>query len=173
MHPTAMENGIKFVNNYVKDGMTVLDVGSYDVNGNLRNIFTERNCIYTGLDMCKGKNVDVVSSSHNIPFENESFDIIISTSCFEHDSMFWMTFREMARVVKKGGYIYINAPSAGPYHGYPGDCWRFYKDSWKSLELFALMQIENKSYNIKLVETYIDERPPWKDSVGIFTKIKD
>ena len=33
--------------------------------------------------MEKGPNVDVVSDAHNIPFEKEEFDIVLSSSCFE------------------------------------------------------------------------------------------
>jgi hypothetical protein len=80
-----------------------------------------------------------------------------------------MTFLEMCRILKPGGFIYINAPSAGPYHGHPGDCWRFYKDSWKALQKWA----NENSYQLELVQTYIDPRlkEVWHDSVGIFKKL--
>jgi len=145
----------------------VVDFGSYSVNGNVRHIF-EPTMKYIGIDMEAGPNVDIVCSNRKTPFDSKSVDVVISTSCFEHDSCFWMTFLEMCRIIKPGGLIYINAPSAGPYHGYPGDCWRFYKDSWKSLEAWAL---EN-SYSLELIESYIDNRniDLWHDSVGIFKK---
>ena len=79
----------------------------------------------------------------------------------------------MCRLVKPGGYIYINAPSTGPYHGYPTDNWRFYLDSWKALQKWAI----KNNYNIELVEHYINteniESDPvqWGDSVGIFKKL--
>jgi hypothetical protein len=72
----------------------------------------------------------------------------------------------MCRVIKSGGYIYLNAPSSGPYHGHPGDNWRFYKDSWSCLAKWGVMN----NYEIELVESYIDESEAWKDSVGIFKK---
>jgi cephalosporin hydroxylase len=122
-----------------------------------------------------GPNVDVVSDAHNIPFDNEHFDIVTSSSCFEHDDMFWVTFLEMCRVVKPGGYLYVQAPSNGPYHGWPGDNWRFYIDSWKALEKWG----KREGYDIELVEHYIDETTPpaehegdrlWNDSVAIYRK---
>ena len=169
MHLTARQNCIRFYYSYcsdLSDGSTVVDFGSYSVNGSVRDIF-EPHMKYVGVDMNAGPNVDVVCTNRTTPFDSKSVDAVVSTSCFEHDSCFWMTFLEMCRIVRPGGLIYINAPSSGPYHGFPGDCWRFYKDSWKALETWA---IENK-YSIKLVETYIDERPDidgWHDSVGIF-----
>ena len=44
--------------------------------------------------------------------------------------MFWVTFAEMARVVKAGGFVYISVPVNGPVHRHPMDCWRFYPDAY-------------------------------------------
>jgi SAM-dependent methyltransferase len=167
MHPTAFDNCVKFYNTYLKnhpETTKVVDFGSYDVNGTLRPIFEKMN--YTGIDMSEGPNVDVVTNNQSTPFENNSFDVVTSSSNFEHDDCFWVTFLEMCRIVKSGGYIYINAPSAGIYHGFPGDCWRFYADSWKALEKWA----NKNSYDIELVESYVDSGTFWCDSVGIFKK---
>lgn len=175
MHHSAYINAQKFAQKYIPnlEGKKILDVGSYDVNGTLKPIFDKG--IYVGLDMESGPNVDVVSDAHNIPFENEHFDVVISSSCFEHDDMFWVTFLEMCRVVKPGGYLYVQAPSNGPYHGWPGDNWRFYIDSWKALEKWG----KREGYDIRLVEHYIDETTPhaphegfriWNDSVAIYQK---
>jgi len=176
MHHSAYVNTEKFYNKYCVENIEnkkILDVGSYSVNGNVRPIF--QNGQYVGVDMEMGPNVDVVANANNLPFENNYFDIIVSISCFEHDDMFWVTFLEMCRVLNDGGYMYINAPSNGPYHGHPGDNWRFYKDSWKALEKWGNMN----GYDIELVESYIDETTPpgpqekiriWNDSIGIFRK---
>lgn len=175
MHHSAYINAEKFAKKYIPNlsNKKVLDVGSYDVNGTLKPIFEEAN--YVGLDMESGPNVDVVSDAHNIPFEKEHFDVVISSSCFEHDDMFWVTFLEMCRVVKPGGYLYVQAPSNGPYHGWPGDNWRFYIDSWKALEKWG----KREGFDIQLLEHYIDETTPhaehegvriWNDSVAIYQK---
>jgi ubiquinone/menaquinone biosynthesis C-methylase UbiE len=166
MHDTAMQNAQKFKSKYVKtlSNLHVVDIGSYNVNGTLRSIF--QGARYTGIDQSAGPNVDIVCNADTLPFDNNSIDIVVSSSCFEHDPTFWETFLEMCRIVKPGGYIYINAPSSGPYHGYPGDSWRFYKDSWSSLAQWST----KKGHNIKLLESYVDSQGVWKDSVGIFQK---
>ena len=175
MHYSAYINAEKFKNKYIDkiNNKKILDIGSYDVNGTMKPIFDEGN--YIGLDMEKGPNVDVVSDAHNIPFQNEYFDVVLSSSCFEHDDMFWETFLEMCRVVNHGGYLYIQAPSNGPYHGWPGDNWRFYIDSWKALEKWG----RKNNYDIELIDHYIDETTPpspnegdriWNDSVAIYRK---
>ena len=173
MHKSAYINTEKFYNKYCSDNIKnkkILDVGSYSVNGNVRPIFEGGN--YIGVDMEMGPNVDVVANANNLPFLDNEIDIVVSISCFEHDDMFWLTFLEMCRVINVGGYIYINAPSNGPYHGHPGDSWRFYLDSWKSLEKWAKLS----GYNIELIESYIDvegdkTNEVWEDSVGIFKKL--
>jgi hypothetical protein len=60
----------------------VLDIGSLDINGNNRFLFTD--CEYTGLDVGEGPNVDIVSVGHLYDAPDESFDTIISTEVFEH-----------------------------------------------------------------------------------------
>ena len=176
MHHSAYLNAENFYHKYCESGIEnkkILDVGSYDVNGTMKPIFERGQ--YIGLDMESGPNVDVVGISHDIPFKNDTFDIVISSSCFEHDDMFWISFHEMCRVLKPGGYMYIQAPSNGPYHGWPGDNWRFYIDSWKALEKWG----KKLGFDIDLIEHYIDETTPphisegsriWNDSVAVYRK---
>jgi SAM-dependent methyltransferase len=176
MHHSAYVNAEKFYHKYCEDNIEnkkILDVGSYDVNGTMKPIFQKGE--YIGLDMEQGPNVDIVGVSHKIPFEKDEFDIVISSSCFEHDDMFWISFQEMCRVLKPDGYMYVQAPSNGPYHGWPGDNWRFYIDSWKALEKWG----KKLGYDMELVEHYIDETTPsppsegprfWNDSIGIYRK---
>ena len=168
MHPSAYNNCLLFFQEYclnLSSSAKIVDLGSYDVNGTVKPIFEGFN--YVGVDMSPGPNVDIVADNSNLPFENNSVDIICSTSCFEHDECFWETFLEMVRIVKPNGFIYINAPSAGFYHGYPGDSWRFYADAPKSLTKYAI----KKGYNIKLIKSYIDVNPPWHDNVSIYQKL--
>ncbi|MGB5440950.1 MAG: methyltransferase domain-containing protein [Gammaproteobacteria bacterium] len=167
MHQSAFNNGVIFINKYLssESKLKVLDVGSYDVNGTLKPLFDREGWSYTGMDVEQGPNVDVVLEDRNrFPFDDESFDAIVSTSCFEHDEAFWLTFAEIVRTLKTGGYIYLNAPSTGPYHGFPGDCWRFYKDAWAALA--------KGHENIELIEQYIDPTEIFEDNVGVFQKIK-
>lgn len=167
MHDTALVNAKKFVNKYIPEGCsgkTILDIGSCDVNGTLKPLFSDGT--YIGLDAAPGPNVDIVSSARSMPIDNDSFDVVVSTSCFEHDDRFWLTFLEMCRVLKPKGFLYINAPSAGSHHAYPVDCWRFYLDSWKALEGWG----KESGCNIRLLEAYVDPTGDWKDCVGIYTK---
>lgn len=169
MHDTAIEAGSYFLSNYWRQHFSkILDVGSLNVNGSLRD-YAPGESTFVGLDIEAGDGVDVVLDKPQapFPFEDKSFDVIVSTSCFEHDQMFWKTFLEMVRTVKSDGYIYINAPSNGVYHGYPYDNWRFYPDSARALCEWA----KTSGYaDFILVESMILQQAAdiWNDCVMVF-----
>lgn len=119
--------------------LRILDVGSLDVNGTYRELFATPPWIYTGLDMAAGSNVDIVLRTPYVWREvaSVSADVVISGQAFEHIQYFWITMLEIARVLKTGGICCILAPSSGPEHRYPVDCWRFYPDGLTALAEFA------------------------------------
>ena len=145
----------------------VLDVGSLDVNGTLRP-FVPPGMDYCGVDMAAGPNVSLVlDDPYRLPFGAE-FDLVISTSCLEHDEFFWLTFAEMARVAKPGGFIYMSAPTGGVVHRHPVDCWRFYPDAGVALARWA----DRSGWPVALVESFI--LPPgaagWSDFVAVWER---
>lgn len=106
---------------------TLLDVGSLDVNGNIREV-VPKYVKYTGVDMRPGANVDVVVNAHNLltKFAPESFDVVTCFDTFEHDDMFWISWDQIKQVTKKGGFILLGLPSRFcPLHDHPNDYWRF------------------------------------------------
>jgi len=168
MHDTAYEIGRLFFQSYVSAGNSILDVGSMDINGSLHD-FRPGDTLYVGVDLAAGNGVNVVVKINSqLPFADEVFDIVVSTSCFEHDFMFWLTFLEMCRVLKEGGYLYLNAPSKGAYHQYPIDAWRFFPDAGIALRDWARL---NK-HDIELLESFVTENKSdiWNDCVMIFGK---
>ena len=116
MHETALEFGRAFFDIYLPAGCPViLDVGSQDINGSLRACAPSR-ATYIGVDMVAGSGVDLLlEDPHVLPFVDQHFDAVVTTSCFEHDPMFWVTFLEITRVTRSGGYIYVCVPSNGWY----------------------------------------------------------
>jgi SAM-dependent methyltransferase len=166
MHDTALDFGALFLTHYVRPTARVLDIGSQDVNGSLRQ-FAAPAMTYVGVDLAPGKGVDVVvGGSAMLPFEDASFDAVVSSSCLEHDPTFWVSFLEAVRVTKPGGHIYINVPSNGTYHRYPMDCWRFYPDAGVALVKWACGQ----GFELSLIESFIGPRSAdaWNDCVMIF-----
>ncbi len=124
---------------------------------------------YVGIDLEPGPGVDIVYKIENgLPVEDSSFDICVSTSCFEHDPVFWQTFLRVIDALKPGGYFYLNAPSNGPYHTYPYDNWRFYPDAGVALAAWA----RANGKVVELVESGILKREGdvWNDFVAVFKK---
>ena len=109
MHYTSLKSGQAFSESYGKiPNSLVVDVGGRNVNGSLRSFFETKGMNFVCIDMEADESVDIViPPGEKLPFEYGSVDLIVSTSCFEHDPCFWLTFKEMTRVVKPSGYIYI------------------------------------------------------------------
>jgi len=166
MHDTAYRTGKDFFDIYLNETSKILEVGSQNVNGSLRDHSKSKD--YTGLDFVKGLGVDIVlEDAYCYPFEDNTFDAIVTSSCFEHSEMFWVSFLECMRVLKPEGVLYCNAPSAfKSYHRYPVDCWRFMPDAGKGFETWA----KYNNINSKVLETFIVIGPKTFDWCAIFIK---
>jgi SAM-dependent methyltransferase len=94
----------------------VLEVGSLNINGTVRDFFS--NCSYVGIDVAPGKDVDVVCQGQDYDAVDESFDHIISCEAMEHNPYWRGTFNNMVRLCKPGGLITMTCATTGrPEHG--------------------------------------------------------
>ncbi len=93
------------------ENKTVLDIGSLDINGNNRYLFD--NCLYIGIDIALGKNVNIVSSGHELKIPDQTFDTIISTECFEHDMHYEETIKNAYRMLKDNGLLIFTCATTG------------------------------------------------------------
>lgn len=95
-------------------GRKVLEVGSLDINGSVRQFFED--CSYTGVDLGEGKGVDLVSKGEDLTFPDNHFDVAISCECFEHNPEWVRTFANMVRMTS--GLIIMTCATTGrPEHG--------------------------------------------------------
>ena len=100
MHKTAMDHARIFFETYVKAPATIVDIGAQDVNGSLRSV-APAGCTYTGVDFVEGRGVDVIiEDAYKLPFADDTFDVAVTSSCFEHSEFFWLTFMEILRILK-------------------------------------------------------------------------
>jgi SAM-dependent methyltransferase len=133
--------------------LRVLDLGAmaYSAQESYRPLFAAPGFDYVGLDVATGPNVDVVVDDPHCWAEvpTASFDVVISGQALEHDPQFWVTLAEVARVLRPGGYACLIAPSTGPVHRYPVDCWRFYPDAGPALLTWA---------GLEPVESHVEQR---------------
>ena len=129
---------------YFKD-KKVLDVGSLDINGNNRYLFED--CIYSGLDLAEGSNVDIVSITHEYNAPDCSYDFVISTECFEHDLYWEKSVKNIIRILKSGGAFLFTCATTGRHeHGTERS------DKWYSAPFLQGMENDWKNYYRNLTE---------------------
>lgn len=122
---------------------TVIDVGSYDVNGTLESAVPEH-WTYIGVDRVDGPNVDVVMpDDYTIPVEFA--DVIISASCFQYVRNPFKLMQEINDTLPTGGVVIICAPreekeglmglpaELSPNNDTEFDCWRYLEGGMTAL----------------------------------------
>lgn len=148
--------------NYFKN-KNVLDVGSLDINGNNRYMFTD--CNYIGIDLGEGRNVDVVCEGQHYDAPDSSFDTIVSTECFEHDMYYDKTIYNIIRILKSDGmFIFTCATTGRKEHGTKrsNSCDApLLKDDWadyyKNLTESDILEILDVKYIFKEYEFSVNE----------------
>ncbi len=93
------------------DRARVLEVGSLDINGSVRELFS--GCDYTGVDLQPGPGVDVACPGHLLALPTASFDTVISAECFEHNPFWRETLANMLRMTRPGGLVIISCATTG------------------------------------------------------------
>ena len=96
----------------IGDGI-VLDFGA----GNTPDVYIKPNICY--LDVQQYHHTDVVSNTSKLPFADASFDAVISQAVFEHLPDPFLTARELYRILKPGGLVYVDTAFMQPLHGDP------------------------------------------------------
>lgn len=104
--------------------LRTLEVGSFNVNGSVRELFTGD---YIGIDRYAGPGVDIVMDAENLG-PMRGFPVVISTEALEHADRPWQVVAEMARVLVPGGTLIVTCrgfteEGSFGYHN-PPDRWR-------------------------------------------------
>lgn len=92
-------------------GARVLEVGSLNINGTVRDFFVD--CDYIGLDIAPGRDVDVVCQGQNYQAPDDSFDHVISCEAMEHNPYWKETFNNMVRLCRPGGLVTMTCATIG------------------------------------------------------------
>ena len=100
----------------------------------IRNAFERGDLILelgAGIDTCDLPNLvktdafvyspalDYVVDAHSMPFADNTFDFVYSLAVFEHLHSPWIAAKEIYRVLKPGGKVYILTAFMQHLHGYP------------------------------------------------------
>jgi len=111
-----------------RPGVRILEIGSRNVTGGAtRGPFSAAH--YVGFDFYEGENVDVVGDAHKLSSyfdENEKFDLIFSSAVFEHFHMPWIVAQEIQKLLKLGGYVFVETHFSFGAHERP---WNFFQFS--------------------------------------------
>lgn len=171
VHPTSLAKIRAFVDvclpPFRHQPLEILDFGSQVVDEqgvSYRPLFDDPAWRYRGLDITAGHNVDVVVADAYdwSEVESDSVDLVISGQAFEHVEFVWASMFEIARVLRPGGVCVVIAPSGGPEHRYPLDCWRFYPDGMVALGQYV---------GCDVLESFTDwDNGEWADSILVARK---
>ena len=92
-------------------GARVLEVGSLDINGSVRELFSS--CDYAGVDLQLGPGVDLARQGQLVDFPTGHFDTTISAECLEHNPFWRETVANMLRMTRPGGLVLISCATTG------------------------------------------------------------
>ncbi|MDH4120880.1 MAG: methyltransferase domain-containing protein [Deltaproteobacteria bacterium] len=151
--------GLKNLKKQEIAGKRVIEVGSWNHNGSLREViqvFSPKE--YVGVDIQEGQGVDVVCDISSLvkKFGKDSFDVVVCTEVVEHVKDWKDAITNLKGVCKPGGIIVLTTRSKGfKYHTYPKDYWRY--------------EVEDMRKIFEEFDTQIEQDPSMP---GVFVKAK-
>jgi SAM-dependent methyltransferase len=151
---------------------SILEVGSYNVNGSLRAIVSKlgpREYIGVDLTPCNHTHepcasrpcVDSVCNAENLIEEYglDRFDVVISTELLEHAEDWKKAVHNFKGVLKSGGLLLLTTRSPGfARHEFPSDYWRFTGDDMQGI--FSDMTIERLQDDPDMAGIFVSARKP-------------
>ena len=102
----------------------------------------------SNLDIVDGPFVDYIADGHTLPFDDNTFDIVIAQESLEHFEEPTTAVKEIYRVIKPNGLFYIQVPFIIGYHPGPTDYWRFTKEGIDKLVVQAGFACESVAISV-------------------------
>lgn len=140
--PKLQDIGRWYVTNFVRSvsvslppGTSILDAGAGECA--YKKYFSH--CNYVSVDLAIGEekwnynNLDYIAPLDNLPFDDASFDAILCTQVLEHLEWPRKVVKELFRVLKPGGKLFLTAPMAHDEHQAPYDFFRYTTFGLKSI----------------------------------------
>src|SRR3954469_17186649 len=114
----------------IKPGSRVLDVGGrYQP---YRPLVEQKAREYIAVDVQNTDLVDVVANGEELPFKNESFDVVIATGVFEYFYKPHEAACNMHRILTPGGMLLMSVAAVAPRF-VDEECWRYMPRSLRSV----------------------------------------
>jgi len=127
------------------DNGLVLDCGS-----GRRDLYYDH---VVNFDIAEYDTTDVMGVGEDLPFKDNSFDVVLSLSVLEHVKDPFKCAGEIARVLKPGGLLICCVPFLQPYHGYPH---HYYNMTGQGLK-----NLFDDKLEIDKIEITVNELPVW------------
>ncbi len=127
-HTYRLQQFVRSLANTVRPEEVLLDVGAGDCQ--YKPLFAGK-CKYMSQDVgAKDSNftydqIDIRSEIYDIPLADASVDIILCTQVFEHLKYPVRALKEMHRLLKPGGRLYLTVPFSADEHMLPYDYFRY------------------------------------------------
>lgn len=121
------------------EGASVLDAGAGECV--YKRLFAH--CRYSAMDGAIGdqtwnyRNLNFVAKLHELPLGDGVFDAVLCTQVFEHLEWPRESARELCRIVKPGGRLYLTVPMSQGEHQAPHDYFRYTSFGLRSILGYA------------------------------------
>ena len=99
------------------DEGAVLVLGAGDKIDFYRRLFPRAEVVATDVHLQFG--ADLAVDGHAIPFADDCFDLVLADQVLEHTLRPWIVAKEMQRVTRPGGLVFVGVPLCFIHHGQP------------------------------------------------------
>lgn len=125
-----LRHGPRMIVDFIPPEIPIIDLGSGPERLGAR---------FLNVDVYPFPEVDIVADAEHLPFKDGTVGALVSESMLEHVPHPTYVTREIMRVLKPGGIVYVSAPFIHPYHASPDDFNRWTISGLK--ELFPDLEI--------------------------------
>ncbi len=149
---------------YDCEGALMLDVAPQDHAGAVK--YFKKTEIET-LDIDPSSGADYIADlcdSNEDRIANESFDMLLLSEVLEHTLRPFDAIKEVHRLLKKGGHLFLTVPFNFRIHGPLPDCWRFTEHGLRAIlkdfDIIELTPLEDESrFLMPIAYTVIAQKP--------------
>ncbi|MEN8145198.1 MAG: methyltransferase domain-containing protein [Gemmatimonadota bacterium] len=97
-----------------EDGQDVLLFGCGDAGE--KTFLTNAGFEALAFDVRRSSGTDLLADGHNLPFQDSSFDVVLSMQVLEHLHSPWLAVGEIARILRPGGCFVGSVAFLKPFH---------------------------------------------------------
>lgn len=131
-----------FINHFVKEVSAALPAGTKLLDAGAGECAYKKyfaHCEYKSVDLAAGNptwaygNLDYVAPLDKLPIDNGAFDAVLCTQVLEHLDHPRECMKELYRVLRPGGKLFVTVPMAQSEHQVPYDFFRYTSFGLRSL----------------------------------------